>query len=643
MKKYLYTLAAGLSGLLLFSGVAAADTVSVNFENPPYTLGNINAQDGWSALGSAGSGCASYDEGVAGSLGTAGFGLQSFRISDAVTSGCFGDQAFSRSLSNEAGETSAQNGGLSGGTRQNHYEASFDIASAVPGSLQPGLHISVSPDRGDGARMSYLRFEDQTDGIHVHFADYQDVAPFGSLTVPSDGCGAGDDFTDSDIATLNRSTPHTIKFVIDFVDGPNNDVVKIYVDGVLVHTGTTWEDYFRWCTESGGGVVNDAAADASRTVDSMLFRAGGDAVPGDLNNGFLVDNLSLTSGPTPLAHVHVTIAKYIDGVHATAINANSESFLQQATYSFSNEAFPGGASGSDPYSIGPVGNNTATAYEAQTLEFFPGASYSTAENTSSANVGADCSSGKEFALVGYSVGANEVDAQAAPVSLVPPSFANLQSNQFVIVRNKTCTSIPTIISPANNSCVTSANQQLIDWTDSTGVAPIMYQYQAYADAAYTNLVYDSGMTLSSSQIPTPGTPDATYYIRVRAQGANGSISDWSNGPGNPYKIIVSDTFTWQLLSPVNIAGKTFNTGSTIPIKVQITNVCGVGINIGIPSLTITGPTTSSGPFRFDASAGQYIFNWMTTKGKAGLYTITVGQGLTGLPAPYPTIAVTLVK
>lgn len=27
------------------------------------------------------------------------------------------------------------------------------------------------------------------------------------------------------------------------------------MDGTLRHIGTTWEDYFRWCTESGGGPV----------------------------------------------------------------------------------------------------------------------------------------------------------------------------------------------------------------------------------------------------------------------------------------------------------------------------------------------------------------------------------------------------
>lgn len=69
---------------------------SINFEAPTYVLGNINGQDGWSKTGP-------YDVFVSSSGGTAGFGAQSLRISNGVTSDSFGDQAFSKSNPNEAG------------------------------------------------------------------------------------------------------------------------------------------------------------------------------------------------------------------------------------------------------------------------------------------------------------------------------------------------------------------------------------------------------------------------------------------------------------------------------------------------------------------------------------------------------------
>jgi len=275
IKKIILSTTAGV--IMLASSIipAFADSIAVNFEYPPYVTGNINGQDGWIKSGP-------YDVEVeTNTYSIPSFVGQTLRISNAVTSGAFGDQTFSKPLVNEAGETSAENGSMSGGTRQPHFEAQFDLATALP-ALQAGLSMSVSPDRGDGARMSYLRFEDRADGVHVFFDDYQDGAVETAGT-----CVDGDNFVEKDIATLTRQ-PHTIKFVMDFVDGAGNDVVKIYIDGALVHTGTSWEDYFRYCE-----------GNQTRTVDSLLFRVGGVAVLANLGNGFLVDNLSLSSGATP--------------------------------------------------------------------------------------------------------------------------------------------------------------------------------------------------------------------------------------------------------------------------------------------------------------------------------------------------------
>jgi len=287
MKKITSILA--IIGVLAIASPALAATTSINFENPPYTLGDIDGQDGWSSTGP-------YDHAVSTSFSTPTFSAQSLRISNAVTSGSFGDQTFSKSLADDAGEPTAQPSSYSGGTRQSHFEAQFSLASVMPTAQQSGLIMSVSPDRGDGARMSYLRFEDQATGVHVFFDDYQDALPRGTLASPANGCSIEDDFIETDIATLNRAVPHTIKFAIDFVAGPANDIVKIYIDGALAHTGTTWEDYYRWCTESGGGVVNGTTADVSRAVDSLLFRTGGTAVIANSGKGFLIDNLSLLSG-----------------------------------------------------------------------------------------------------------------------------------------------------------------------------------------------------------------------------------------------------------------------------------------------------------------------------------------------------------
>ena len=56
MKKLSIFVAVIVAALTLFSFVSAlADSASVNFEPPAYVVGSPNGQDGWVALGSAGS------------------------------------------------------------------------------------------------------------------------------------------------------------------------------------------------------------------------------------------------------------------------------------------------------------------------------------------------------------------------------------------------------------------------------------------------------------------------------------------------------------------------------------------------------------------------------------------------------------
>lgn len=247
-----------------------------------FTNGSVNGQGGWSSTGP-------FDqEIVTNDYGYSELGCKSLRISNAVTSGSFGNQTFSYSTANEAGESDALNGGLSSGARVNHYEAQFDFASASS-DYQPGLFLSVSPDRGDGARMSYLGFEDTPGGINVTFYDVQGENTGHQVA----------NFVETIVATgLSRDVVHTAKFAIDFVEGPSNDVVNIYIDGVLVHTGTTWENYYRFDTESQGSPHDENLENKSRTVDSLLFRVSGAAAPATAGLGYLIDNVLIATADT---------------------------------------------------------------------------------------------------------------------------------------------------------------------------------------------------------------------------------------------------------------------------------------------------------------------------------------------------------
>jgi Cadherin-like beta sandwich domain/PASTA domain len=265
---------AGLAGALTTAPTArAAGVAGSDFEL--FTTGSVNGQGGWTS-GHGSSFCPVYDEGVvANTYGYPTFGAKSLRISNAIGCGSYNDQTFSPSLTDEAGETSASTSVYSGGTRHPYFEAQWDFASTVPGSEQPGLSVVASADRGDPSRMTWLQMQDTPSGLQLNFEDYQESIQ---------------NFVVTPIATgLDRTVAHTVKVSIQFVDGPTNDVVDVYLDGSLVHTGTTWEDYYR-----------DWAGGLPAPVDSMMFRVSA-AAPANSGNGFLLDNFSSFSGPAPTA------------------------------------------------------------------------------------------------------------------------------------------------------------------------------------------------------------------------------------------------------------------------------------------------------------------------------------------------------
>lgn len=311
-----------------FGAVALASSLTINFETPSYVLGSPNGQDGWTKTGP-------YDAVISSSFGVPSFNNQSLRISNAVTSGSFGDQTFAKPLTDAAGEADSTDGSFSRGTLQNHFEAQFDIRP-MQLSQQLGLAISVAPDRGDGSRMSYLRFEDQADGVHVFFDDAQ------GTTNPAN-------FVESDIATLGRAVTHTIKFAIDFVNGPSNDVVKISIDGTLVKTGTTWENYYRYDSEQ-------SAEQSPRIVKTLLFRTAGTAAPNTAGLGYLIDNLSLNSS-------HASSCTSPSAPQTQTYTApGSYSFAVPATYcSLTVKEWGGGGGGSVFNIVGSSGGASSFA------------------------------------------------------------------------------------------------------------------------------------------------------------------------------------------------------------------------------------------------------------------------------------------
>jgi uncharacterized repeat protein (TIGR01451 family) len=252
---------------LLTCGVAAADTVTTNFE--AFQLGSVAGQDGWKSdvpvdIPSLPHG---YDQEVVTNQGApAAFGGQSLRISNAYGTGTdtfppeYEHQTYSKPTTDEAGENLANT----------VYTAQFSFIPVHP-DRQPGLLISVSPDNGHGGRMSYIGLDDMDDGIHVIFYDTPNL----------DG-----KFMGHDLRTLSRNASHTIRFFMRLVPGADNDLVRIFIDGEDVgQCFTTWENFYR------------ATSQAVPISDRLLFLSGnrdGNRLS-LLGGGYRFDNVTTTT------------------------------------------------------------------------------------------------------------------------------------------------------------------------------------------------------------------------------------------------------------------------------------------------------------------------------------------------------------
>jgi MYXO-CTERM domain-containing protein len=260
--------------LALAAGAASASTVSYStgFEPTAFTPGNINGQAGWSQTNPA----------FVGNVDTAAArtGVHGFRRSNAFASGSFGDQTFSPGLGVGVGEPTAV--GYTAG--YNRFETSFwfRAASSTAGD---GSVLGIAPTDAGGSRaMAINLFNSSADsGVRVRAFSAINAGPLGAPTT----------FPFYVDQVLARDAWHQIAIAIDFVPGPTNDVVTVSINGSVVGSGTTWEDYYRFSSEqSGAPNLNQLFA-----IDRMIFRSAGGSVPGA--QGFDFDDLTYSAVPAP--------------------------------------------------------------------------------------------------------------------------------------------------------------------------------------------------------------------------------------------------------------------------------------------------------------------------------------------------------
>jgi hypothetical protein len=240
------TAGTALALLLAFAGTASADSNTTTFDG--FTNGSVDGQDGWTA--------GAYDQAIVDVNGD-----KKLRISNEIFDGSFAGMPYSKPVTVAAGENEGNN------VLVNEFKFK------APDTFQPGLAVSVSPTGAGGSRMSYLRFEDSEDGVTVVFRD-------------------GANLTDQPIALLDRNE-HTIKFETTFVHGHDNDVVRVFIDGVEKMRGGSWENYYRVWEERNPAVT-----------DRVMWRLNLTGTAALHGNGFLFDDVTSTSShvdnPAPL-------------------------------------------------------------------------------------------------------------------------------------------------------------------------------------------------------------------------------------------------------------------------------------------------------------------------------------------------------
>jgi SdrD B-like domain len=351
-----------------------------------------------------------------------------------------------------------------------------------------------------------------------------------------------------------------------------------------------------WGAANGPGPVGPGAGSpvtANVTFASWLTSS-------DLVNG-------LCNGPLP-STVKVTIDKYIDGVQATSVNANNSSFPMKTTFSATNIG-----SGTDvPFSIGPVGFNSPNPYEAITSDMASGANYTASEVTGGAVVGADCTTGQPYALVGYKSGDTLALAQAAATSTSAPSFTGLTSDKLVLVLNKICP----LPQPQVHIFKYVDGVQATDTNANSAVFPMQTTFNSPNLGSVTNVPF------TLSPIGWGPTDDAYEASFVGSDaGADYAANEVLSTPVVGASCDGAHTF--------RLVG--YSTGATLAAAQAGT------VSLTIPSFTnlqsdkyvivwnVTCPTTGSVKIEKNALGGNGTFNFTSTiPGHANFSITTVG-------------------
>jgi hypothetical protein len=243
---------------------ASAQSYSTGFEN--MTNGSVDGQDGWQSTNP------NQVQSVVDNVSHSG--NKSWLRSSAFGQGTFGDQPQSASVGVFVGES-----GSTGFSGYNSITSSIWFRAADTTGAD-GTTLGYSLTDTNGARMWSVTMQN-TDAGSLGLTAF-DVDP---LTGPGTANFVGHSLGSS----IDRSIWHNLTVNTTFLDGESNDTVQYFLDGNLVGTYGTWEQYYRYDPEQAGN------GNQLFGVDRMMFRSSSNAG----GQGFYFDDLAMNAVPEP--------------------------------------------------------------------------------------------------------------------------------------------------------------------------------------------------------------------------------------------------------------------------------------------------------------------------------------------------------
>ncbi|WP_417490519.1 calcium-binding protein, partial [Maricaulis sp.] len=208
---------------------------------------------------------------------------QALRISSDPSQGHFGGP-YAPQLAVSAGESSTTAGADS-------MQMTFKVKAFAPGD-----NSRLELDFGNAAgtdRVNFMVLENTAGGLRIATSEpMADGVNWETGDVDNDFTAFTGNRTI--VEGLDNTREYEISLILRFVDGSDNDVIDIYVDGEWVGSTTTFENY----TEFHLGQDHDTAQEANQAA-TVFFRGSASGAPNDgaggENQGFVIDDISYST------------------------------------------------------------------------------------------------------------------------------------------------------------------------------------------------------------------------------------------------------------------------------------------------------------------------------------------------------------